>query len=465
VANLSPVGPPEQVSLAIGPAGVISSIGDDRYDYCFAAGTLVLMADHPPRKIEEMEERLRVLAVPDRTPESRPAPCHVVEVFRNAPAVIWHVRVGGGLIRTTANHPFYVRNRGWMAAEELAPGDLLRTHDSTWAEVHDVVRTGLVEPVFNLRVEGNPTYFVWLPAAGVAVLVHNQSAVAAPVAAPVGPVTGVTVAAPPAPGTPTVSAPASGGSGSAAPATPTATAASAVNSVAVLGAAMSLRAQGASWLEQDVVKALNADIASGNLTFSQACSLYNTYPAFVNSTGPAGCFMSMNAQWMAARAGMIAAKQASGMQSTDHHSPLSPAQVAALNAASTPQPAGAGAGVPPAAPPAVGGAATQPSSRPVHGGEAHDRAINDRLDSLPENTRNALKNKGQVTADGKVFSNVRPDGQWTDANGVRHYHEVSSKTSQADPARLRANDPDGIIEVLNLDTGKTVVYHPGDPIP
>jgi len=30
-----------------------------------------------------------------------------------------------------------------------------------------------------------------------------------------------------------------------------------------------------------------------------------------------------------------------------------------------------------------------------------------------------------------------------------------SKTSQADPARLRANDPDGIIEVLNLDTGKT----------
>jgi hypothetical protein len=92
-------------------------------------------------------------------------------------------------------------------------------------------------------------------------------------------------------------------------------------------------------------------------------------------------------------------------------------------------------------------------------------AINDRLDSLPSDVKNVLKNKGQVTAKGKAFSDVRPDGQWTDSNGVRHYYEVSSRTSQADPARLRANDPDGIVEVLNLDTGKTVVYHPGEPIP
>lgn len=49
--------------------------------------------------------------------------------------------------------------------------------------------------------------------------------------------------------------------------------------------------------------------------------------------------------------------------------------------------------------------------------------------------------------------------------GVRHYYEVSSKTSRADPARLRLHDPDAVIEVLNLDTGKVDIYLPGQAIP
>jgi Pretoxin HINT domain len=156
------------------PAGVFSSVGDDRYDYCFAAGTRILLADHPPRNIEAMEEQLRLPAVLDTDPEGKPALCHVLQVFRNAPAPIWHVQVAGDVIRTTANHPFYARSKGWVAAAKLQPGDELRTFDGGWIAVESVEDSGVVEPVFNLHVEGNRTYFVQLPG-GPAVLVHNNS--------------------------------------------------------------------------------------------------------------------------------------------------------------------------------------------------------------------------------------------------------------------------------------------------
>jgi hypothetical protein len=80
-------------------------------------------------------------------------------------------------------------------------------------------------------------------------------------------------------------------------------------------------------------------------------------------------------------------------------------------------------------------------------------------------TRNVRKNQAQINAKGEKVSDYRPDAQWTDKNGVRHYYEVSSKTSKADRGRLRANDPDAIIEVHNLDTGTTVTYQPGQAIP
>jgi hypothetical protein len=64
---------------------------------------------------------------------------------------------------------------------------------------------------------------------------------------------------------------------------------------------------------------------------------------------------------------------------------------------------------------------------------------------------NVLKNQAQINAAGHKASD------W-------HY-EVSSRTSTADPARLRDNNPDAIIEVLNLDTGQLNIYKPGDFIP
>jgi hypothetical protein len=99
-----------------------------------------------------------------------------------------------------------------------------------------------------------------------------------------------------------------------------------------------------------------------------------------------------------------------------------------------------------------------------HGGPTHDAAIDAQLGRL-KGARDIRKNQAQMNAKGEKVSDYRPDAQWIDENGVRHYYEVSSKTSTADPGRLRANDPNAVIEVYNLDTGRTVTYRPGEAIP
>lgn len=63
IADFSPVGLPTAVTRSSVPAGIFSNIGDDRYDYCFAAGTLVLMADGTRKAIETIGAGEMVLAV------------------------------------------------------------------------------------------------------------------------------------------------------------------------------------------------------------------------------------------------------------------------------------------------------------------------------------------------------------------------------------------------------------------
>jgi hypothetical protein len=182
VADYSPVGLPIVVTRASVPAGIFSNIGDDRFDYCFAAGTMVLMADGTRKAIEKIEAGEMVLSVPDTDPEAQPRACRVMEVYHNAPARLLAVSVSGpseagtaGVIRCTAEHPFHVRGHGWTRAVDLRPGQKLRTSDGEWAAVVSLADTGKRQAVFNLRVDGCRTYFVSHSPAEAAVLVHNQS--------------------------------------------------------------------------------------------------------------------------------------------------------------------------------------------------------------------------------------------------------------------------------------------------
>ena len=184
LADFSSVGLPIGVDRTSTTAGTFSSVGDAAYQYCFAAGTLVLMADGTPKAIEKIEPGEMVLAAPEHDPEAAPAACPVSEVYHNAPARLLEVTIAsamdplhGEVIRTTAEHPFYVGGgRGWTHAKDLQAGDRLRTSDGGWSKVRSVAPTGdRPEPVFNLCVAIGHTYFVTFAEGRQAVLVHNSS--------------------------------------------------------------------------------------------------------------------------------------------------------------------------------------------------------------------------------------------------------------------------------------------------
>ncbi len=90
-------------------------------------------------------------------------------------APILHVHVRGELIRCTTEHPFFVKNWGWVAAKDLEPGDLVSSWDGQWVAVDEVFHTGIEEKVYNITVGEFHTYFVGGNEWGFSVWVHNAS--------------------------------------------------------------------------------------------------------------------------------------------------------------------------------------------------------------------------------------------------------------------------------------------------
>jgi hypothetical protein len=87
---------------------------------------------------------------------------------------VWNLRVGGQLLRTTGEHPFWVENRGhWLMARELTVGDWLRTRDGSLVSVESVEDAGIIETVYNWRVADYHTYYVSGAEGGVSVWAHN----------------------------------------------------------------------------------------------------------------------------------------------------------------------------------------------------------------------------------------------------------------------------------------------------
>ena len=79
--------------------------------------------------------------------------------------------IAGEIIQCTETHPFQVKDKGWVDAANLTPGDVVYTKDWNTATVKNVVLVELAEPVevFNFEVEDCHTYFV----GDACLLVHN----------------------------------------------------------------------------------------------------------------------------------------------------------------------------------------------------------------------------------------------------------------------------------------------------
>jgi hypothetical protein len=90
-------------------------------------------------------------------------------------ALIVRLKVGCEEIRTTAEHPFCVRGRGWVPAGMLGPREWLLAGDGTWQVIESVRETGEVTTVYNFEVAGYHTYFVGQESWGFDLWTHNHN--------------------------------------------------------------------------------------------------------------------------------------------------------------------------------------------------------------------------------------------------------------------------------------------------
>jgi RHS repeat-associated protein len=146
-----------------------------RLNICLGAGT-PLRTPTGAKRIEEIREGDLLLAR-DQSDPTAPVEAKRVEAVFVRTGRLLHVHVGGQVIRTTAEHPFWVEGHGWTPTRELRAGDRLSSHDGQWVAVEEVFDTGEYEVVYNLRAADYHTYFVGTIAWGFSVWAHNAECV------------------------------------------------------------------------------------------------------------------------------------------------------------------------------------------------------------------------------------------------------------------------------------------------
>jgi RHS repeat-associated protein len=137
---------------------------------CFAAGTLVETEDGP-MPIESLARGDRVRALDPQTGASSFEPVIRTSARRVSAALELEVEHDGRVevLTTTPEHPFFVRNRGFVPAGSLRPGDEVFTSRGGWARVSNGIWVEGDRVVYNLEVQSAHTYFV----GAVGAWVHN----------------------------------------------------------------------------------------------------------------------------------------------------------------------------------------------------------------------------------------------------------------------------------------------------
>jgi hypothetical protein len=135
---------------------------------CFVEGTLILTAAGLVT-IESIQRGSKVTSTNENTFEV--AEKRVVETYIRETKKLLHLIINGELIRTTLEHPFYVKARGFVSAGELIVGDELYNSKGKVLAVEDSRLEVLDEAVkvYNFQVEDFHTYHVGADG----VLVHN----------------------------------------------------------------------------------------------------------------------------------------------------------------------------------------------------------------------------------------------------------------------------------------------------
>jgi hypothetical protein len=164
--------PLEAVTRSVAIANSLRSGWELLKRACFAAGT-PLLTPTGEKPIERFLVGDLILSREENDPRGLVEAKQVEEVFVRTGRIM-NLHVGGHVIQTTAEHPFWVHGKGWVAAGQLAIGDLLSSHDGQWVALEDLLHTGEVETVYNLRIADYHTYFVGSRQWAFSVWAHNS---------------------------------------------------------------------------------------------------------------------------------------------------------------------------------------------------------------------------------------------------------------------------------------------------
>ena len=161
------------VGVAVGVAAKLS--GDLIYGTslartaCFVAGTPVA-TESGERPIEQIKKGDQVWSWNEETEEfclEKVASTHVRQVSEEVV-----IQTGDEAITTTLTHPFRVKDKGWVEAGDLQPGDCLVALSGQTETITRTTTTNFVALVFNFEVENTHTYLV----GAQPVVVHNACA-------------------------------------------------------------------------------------------------------------------------------------------------------------------------------------------------------------------------------------------------------------------------------------------------
>ncbi len=126
--------------------------------HCFPAGTLIRLGDGSERTIEEIKFGDKVQSRDEKT--GRNSIQKVTHLFKKTAQKVFRLRLSNGKnVEATAEHPFYVKQKGFVPVRALKTGMVLVT-------LGQPLKVAAVEPiaqaktVYNFEVENTHTYFV-----------------------------------------------------------------------------------------------------------------------------------------------------------------------------------------------------------------------------------------------------------------------------------------------------------------
>ena len=125
---------------------------------CFVAGTEVLMGNGSSKPIEHIVVGDEVTAADLATGETVKKP--VLGTYIHEDVETWTVQTSAGTVTSTAEHPFYVVDKGWTPVRELAADDQLVDEQNQTVKVVAATPTGETADVYNFHVENLNNYHV-----------------------------------------------------------------------------------------------------------------------------------------------------------------------------------------------------------------------------------------------------------------------------------------------------------------